>query len=206
LFDNKETYLWGDAFLVSPITEAGVKSHKTTLPEGVWFDFWNGTRYQGGADVEVPVRLQTIPVLVRAGAFVPMTGDIKTSSDYSSEKLTLHYYADSSVAQSSGEMYEDDGESYGAIESGEYDLLKFAANNSESALSFDFSREGKGYSNMPASRHVQLQIHNWSAEPSSVSWQGQVLDGDHFTLDSAQKLLTVRIDWSEKNANLVIRK
>ena len=60
-------YMLGPALLVSPVTEAGVTSWKTYLPEceGGWTDFWTGERYPGGHYVETCADLQTIPVFVR---------------------------------------------------------------------------------------------------------------------------------------------
>ena len=51
------------------------------LPPGAWFDFWDGTRYEGGRTASVGVTLQTIPVLVRAGSFVPMTGEAQKKKE-----------------------------------------------------------------------------------------------------------------------------
>ena len=69
LIDEKDAYFWGDAFLVAPVTDPGVDSVDVPLPRGAWFDFWGGTRYEGGTTASIPVTLETIPVLVRAGSF-----------------------------------------------------------------------------------------------------------------------------------------
>ena len=205
LFDEKDNYLWGDSFLVSPITEAGETHHRTKLPEGIWFDFWDDSKYQGGRLVDVPVSMKKIPVLVRAGAFVPMIDDIKSSRDYSTNKLTLHYYADESVMQSSGEMYEDDGESFGSIEKGRYDLLAFSASRINKELAVAFQRNGKGYQAMPKSRRVEMLIHNWESRPKEIKWNGQRVDTSQFSYDAANKILKVEFDWSAKNAKLLIQ-
>ncbi len=77
LIDEKNSYLWGDAFFVAPVMEPGLSSVNTDLPAGTWFDFWNDTRYEGARNVDIPVTLETIPVLVRAGSFIPMTPEIQ---------------------------------------------------------------------------------------------------------------------------------
>ena len=51
--DEKDAYLWGDAFLVAPVTEPGLTSVDVDLPAGAWFDYWSGTRYEGGMTVSV---------------------------------------------------------------------------------------------------------------------------------------------------------
>ena len=206
LFSVKDTYLWGDAFLVSPVTAAGVTQHTLKAPKGIWFDYWNDTRYQGGADITVPVTLQTLPVLVRAGAFVPMTAAGHTTEDYSSKNLSLHYYADESIKSSDGQMYEDNGDSFAAIEQKNYDLLKFSSTNSAEQLSFEFSRSGEGYSGMPESRKVSLIIHNWQSIPTFVNWQSHHLNDSNLVYSKENKTLTINFDWAARNAKLVIKK
>ena len=64
-----DTFMFGPAYLVHPVTAPGVTSWRTYLPatEGGWRDYWTGTTYEGGQWVETPVDLATIPVFVRGG-------------------------------------------------------------------------------------------------------------------------------------------
>ncbi|WKD50297.1 glycoside hydrolase family 31 protein [Microbulbifer spongiae] len=167
LFDINDTYLWGKDFLVAPVVEADVATVAVTLPGGTWFDYWNDTRYSGDRAL-VPVDLDTIPVLVRAGAFIPTIGDINTSRDYSSKSLTLDYYAHASAPVSSRYIYEDDGKTANAFAQGKFEKLHFSAHRIAGGLTFSFKREGDGYTGMPASRTVTLKIHNWQQAPAVV--------------------------------------
>ena len=45
--------------------------------------------------------LETMPVYVRAGAFVPMAKVVQSTRDYSTRSIDLHYYHDASVAKAS---------------------------------------------------------------------------------------------------------
>ncbi len=85
LYDVSDQYFWGDSLLVSPITESNKSKQSVTLPKGVWFDFWSDKRYIGNQSVDIPVTLNNIPVLVKAGAFLPMIKPIDTTHDYSSK-------------------------------------------------------------------------------------------------------------------------
>ena len=64
-----DTFMFGPAYLVHPVTAPGVTTWRTYLPatEGGWRDYWSGTTYEGGQWVETPVDLATIPVFVRGG-------------------------------------------------------------------------------------------------------------------------------------------
>ncbi|MBY6186821.1 DUF5110 domain-containing protein [Marinobacter hydrocarbonoclasticus] len=146
LFDNKDAYMWGDAFLVAPVVNPGVTAVSVPLPDGVWFDFFDGTRYEGGQTVSVPVTIDTIPVLVRAGSFVPMIDPINSTSEYDSETLTVHYYHDDSVTHASGMMYDDDGQNPEALAEGEYELVGFEAERGEQELTLSVASEGHNLS------------------------------------------------------------
>jgi oligosaccharide 4-alpha-D-glucosyltransferase len=206
LFDNKTAYLWGDAFLVSPITSANIKEQAVTVPKGVWFDYWTDTPYVGGAEVTVPVSLENIPVLVKAGAFVPMIESINNTNDYSSKQLTVHYYADTSVTTSKGQMYEDDGKTQGAIKHGAYDLLNFSATNTTAALSFDFNKEGGGYKSAPTTRDVTLVLHNMTTLPKRVLLDNVVLNESQYSFDLQSRLLTILFNWKGEATALKVIK
>jgi hypothetical protein len=202
LIDNARSYLWGDAFLVTPVVDAGVKSVPVDLPKGVWFDYFTGVKHQGSQTVDIKTSLETLPVLVRAGSFVPMIDDIQSTKDYDSSQLTLHYYADESVLSSYYEMYEDDGEMFQANLHGLYELLSFKVMNNRGNISFNLSHKGSGYSSMPTSRQMKLVVHNWQSEPSKVSigeYQPQQVDWNDET-----NILTIKFTWQHQPLTLRI--
>jgi oligosaccharide 4-alpha-D-glucosyltransferase len=198
LIDVKDSYFWGDAFFVVPVTDPGVESINTIVPRGAWFDFWTNRRYEGGQEAEIPVTLETIPVLVRAGSFVPMVPDIQTTEDYSSERLTLHYYADKTVRQSSGRMYEDDGKTRGNIENGFFEMLEFSADRTDDYLALKLKHEGS-YEGMPERRQLEIVIHNWTDPADMIRFNGEKIRGR-----LKDKILTVRIEWDHAPSLLEI--
>ena len=215
LLDEKNSYLWGDAFLVAPVTEPGVTSWPVQLPGGVWFDYFSTKRYAGTAKVEVPVTLNTIPVLVKAGSFVPMTKPVQSTRDYSSEQLTLHYYADSSIDCAKGEMYEDDGKTPDAIAKGEFERLNFYYLNDNGTQKFELRRSGD-YNGKPQSRELTLVVHNQSAKPSHISVDGRYIQlvpqparfarlKNVAYYDKASKQLSIKVDWQADLTQLAIR-
>jgi oligosaccharide 4-alpha-D-glucosyltransferase len=212
LIDEKDAYLWGDAFLVAPVTDPGVDSVNVDLPPGAWFDFWDGARYEGGRTASVGVTLETIPVLVRAGSFVPMIGEIQTTRDYTSEKLTVHYYADGSVDQSTGVMYDDDGVSRTSLADGRYELLNFAADHAGNTLAIGLERSGGSYEGMPSKRELTLVVHNWTSEIRSVRYGDTAVplrrklrrNGDSAVYDAERKRLSIRVTWDHAPVQLTV--
>ncbi|MEM8817321.1 MAG: TIM-barrel domain-containing protein [Pseudomonadota bacterium] len=211
LFDRADAYLFGDAFFVHPVTDPGLRTADVDLPPGVWFDFWSGDRVEGGAAHEVPVSLSSIPVFVRAGSFVPMVDAVQTTADYSSERLTLHYYADETISSASGYMFEDDGESRGSLDAGEYELLHFEAARSQDELTLSFSREGGDYTGRPERRELTVVIHNWSGDAGDIRFNGRlvpVLQSWPATAGPAavhtKNTLTIRVDWDHGKSALIV--
>ena len=84
LLNVADTYLWGDAFLVSTITDAGLKEKEVYLPKGsVWFDFVSDKKYQGGATYTIATAEDHIPVFVCGGSFIPMKEGMLNTQNYS---------------------------------------------------------------------------------------------------------------------------
>ena len=217
-FDNASSYLWGDAFLVTPVVTSNVNSVAINLPSGVWFDYFPdknkpSKKYQGNKTLNMPTRLETLPVLVRAGSFIPMIEDIQSTQDYDVSKLTLHYYADKSVSEANYEMYEDDGKTHQAIDKGLFELLQFSAKQ-QKHLSINLKRTSKGYKEMPNERTITLVIHNITQAPNKVTLNNTVLNNkvlnnkllNNKTLNEKIKSHKFKesIDWQDTNNTLTI--
>ena len=199
IINEKHTYLWGDAFLVRPVLEAGASDVTMPVPPGAWFDFWSDRRYDGGRMVTVPVTLETMPVLVRAGSFIPMVEPVRSTDFYSSRELTLHYYADASVPQSSGRMYEDDGHSRSSIKDGRNELLEFHSHQQGDHLRIALQRSEAAYAGMPDTRDLDIVIHNWKADVDVVRFAGKAVKGR-----KSGNTLTVRVTWNHEPVALEI--
>ena len=120
------SYLWGDAFLVTPVVDSAAKTVTVSFPTASnWYNFYTGKRVQFSETVknnatqciaqqQIPVAIDYIPVFVRGGAFVPMIKGISSTSDYKKGKLEIHFYSDDEVMKSTGQLVEDDGLTPGA--------------------------------------------------------------------------------------------
>ncbi len=110
-YDAKNQCMFGSQLLVCPVTTPADKRlnlAKTPvwLPEGRWTDFFTGRIYRGGQWVAMHRDLDSIPVLAKEGAIVPMY----RSAD--SNDLSLEQPLDIHIWRGCGEftLYEDDGE------------------------------------------------------------------------------------------------
>ena len=66
---EEDTYMIGD-LLVAPVTSEGKEERTVYLPEGEWFDFWNGQSYKGQNTIQVNAPLSRIPLFLREGGAV----------------------------------------------------------------------------------------------------------------------------------------
>lgn len=108
--DVQDQYLFGPAFLVSPVTEPGATSRAVYLPEGDWYDFWTGERLAGGRTVDAAAPYERMPLHVRAGSIVPFGPERQFSGEKPADPVRLVVYTGRDARFS---LDEDDGETNG---------------------------------------------------------------------------------------------
>ena len=110
LFDQSETYLWGNAILVSPILEKGKKTQVVYFPTtSDWIDFYTGEIISKGSTKVVETNLETIPTYVRAGAFIPMSKKLVNTEQFEKDAVQIHFYYTPELNASEGLYFYDDG-------------------------------------------------------------------------------------------------
>jgi oligosaccharide 4-alpha-D-glucosyltransferase len=169
-----ETYLWGNNFLVNPITKSAVTSTSIYFPKSNnWFDFYSDKKHQAGTTETIEVVEDHIPVFVRGGAFIPMIKTIQNTTKYSLDNFDLHFYFDESVANSSGKVYNDNGITANAFEKGEYEILNCISSNSNKILTLKLNTEtGKNYASNK--KEVSVIVHNIKPKRIFVNGQEQI--------------------------------
>ena len=108
-------FMLGDDILVAPVYTSmnlnkGWRKEDIYLPEGVWFDYWDGRVVPGPYTIDnYPITLEKLPIFVRGGAIIPMYPEMLYSTQKPKDVLTFDVYP---YGKSSFEMYEDDGNTY----------------------------------------------------------------------------------------------
>ena len=150
--ETTSTYYLGDSLVVSCFAE------KTTLPPGLWYDWWTGKPLEGGREVPV-ARSRAIGggLYVKAGAVIPMLPKgIQHMEKGWSDRMELHVWEG---ADGVGEWYEDDGDSLG-YRSGEYAVTPLAYKDGVLTIG---ERRGS-FAGMPATRRVTVVWHTPQGE------------------------------------------
>lgn len=197
-----DAYLWGDAFLIAPVTEPGLVERRVPLPAGnAWFDLWSGARHEGGQTITVPVTLDHIPVFVKAGSFVPMVEPIQNTEQYNPSRLQVHFYADRAVSASTGQLYDDDGKTPGAYEDDLFELLRFRSERpSGGNLVLRLEGERHDYPGRPDTRSIRYVVHALGRKPNAV-W----VDGNEKAiLEEPSETAPEGIVWSESDGLLIV--
>lgn len=146
-------YMFGKAFLVAPITEAGSIQREVYLPKSVdWYDFWTGKNYKGGTTVTADAPLDQIPLFIKAGSILPMGPVIQSSGEKTAEPLEIRVYKG---ADGEFTLYEDEGDNYN-YEKGQYSTITFTWNDAKKTLTIN-DREG-AYSGMETERRFNLVV------------------------------------------------
>ncbi|MBK6964295.1 MAG: DUF4968 domain-containing protein [Bacteroidales bacterium] len=207
LLTYDKAYMWGDAFLVSPVKEPGIREQTLYLPKGnTWTDFNTGIIYTGGTDITVPLSIDYIPVFVKGGSFIPMSIKATGTAGYSLDAFDLHYYADSLVPESKYRLYNDDGETPDAQEKGLFERMEFSASETHKILSLTLANSTTSDNFRNTSHQVNLKIHNLDQKPAGVRVNGSYARSADWTWNPDTKLLTVKTSCSQDPVKIEVMK
>ena len=163
-------YMFGKAFLVAPITEAGVAQRDVYLPKLLnWYDFWTGKRFEGGQTVKAEAPLDRIPLFVKAGSIVPMGPVVQHSAQDSNQELEIRIYEGGNGEFS---LYEDEGDNYN-YEKGQFSIILFTWDDATKTLTIA-DRSGS-FQGMLKKRifNVVLVKEVENMQRKSVDYQGE---------------------------------
>ena len=196
-----DTYMWGDAFIVSPVLAEGRTVQSVRLPAGEWHDFWTDEPVAGGGMVAVDAPLERLPVFVKAGSVIPMAMPALSSVTQPKDTVVLAVYPRRGIA-GTGSMYEDDGVTtaytMGAYSVSTYDVMMRDSSGSASVTLT--VNEGPGtYTGRPPGRQYIAEIHGVPGPPATVR------KGDSLIAGVAEPELRARPDawWYDASAEIL---
>ena len=179
--DVVDQYMFGPAFLVSPVTTYNARMRSVYLPNaaGGWYDFWTGTAAAGARTVQAAAPFDAIPVYVRAGSIVPIGPDLQYTGEKAADPIALYVYAGADGAFT---LYEDQGLT-NDYQSGAFSEIPLRWTESTRTLSIG-ARQGT-FTGMLASRTFQIILVSptkavgFSFTPTadrSVTYTGAAMD------------------------------
>lgn len=100
-----DQYLLGPSLMVAPLF-AGQSRRSVYLPQGAWYDFWNGKRYVGGHKIEISKPAEELPVFVKEDSLLPLAEPVDCVQPSTEFALTVNVYGKRPAPLT---LYEDDG-------------------------------------------------------------------------------------------------
>ena len=129
--DIADEYMFGPAFLVSPVYEYHARKREVYLPAGaLWYDFYGNHTFEGGRSISAAAPLGRMPLFVRAGSIVPAGPAIQYTGEKPDSPLTLLVYTGASGHFT---LYEDAGTNLD-YRHGRYATIPFAYDQATGTL------------------------------------------------------------------------
>jgi alpha-glucosidase len=172
-FEHPYQFFLGRDLLVAPVYRSQAASggwrEGVYIPEGRWTDYWTGIVTEAGPEgrvLDIPVDLATLPVLVRAGAILPMYPESLFDGQVPADPLTLDIYPG---GESEYVLYEDDGNTR-AYREGAFSHQRIAASAPEGSDEIEVVIEAASglFDGMIESRALVFQIHSRKA-PKAIA-------------------------------------
>src|SRR5450830_328369 len=157
----RNKFLLGRDLLVAPVYRSQAASggwrSGIHLPQGRWFDYWDGrqaTAPASGRDVDLQVTLDKLPVFVRAGAILPMYPEMLYDGQKPKDVLTLDLYP---AGRSQFDLYEDDG-STRQYQQGAASLQKIRMHEEQGRVDVELGAVEGSYAGQEARRAYALRV------------------------------------------------
>ena len=192
-YEVKNQFLFGTEVIVAPVTQprvSGLNVAKVTvwLPEGIWYDIFNGTMYRGGRTLDMYRTIDSIPVLAKAGGILPFTDEINgTQASQNPNTLRIKVFAG---ADGSFELYEDDNETC-LYEEGHCVITEMRYKENEEAVFTVLPSKGE-VSLIPQKRSYQVEMTGYqeaAMKSARVFVDGTVVSADMSYDENKQAVL-----------------
>lgn len=175
---TEHQFMLGESLLIAPVYTSGNinkgwRKEDIYLPEGRWIDYWDGRRITGPSVIDAyPAPLEKLPILVRAGAIIPMYPEMLYNDQKPKDPLTFDIYPHH---QSHFILYEDDG-STREYQNGKFakQLITVSAPGNHQAGDIEIRMGGLvgDFDGKLDTRIYQFQVH-CEAKPESITLDGQ---------------------------------
>jgi len=112
---ENDDFMIGRDLLVASVVEQGQRQREVWLPDNGegWYCFWSGVWFGGGQIITLNAPLERLPLLVRAGAGLPLSSRLAYADSAQDQSRELKLFPLRGDGQSEGMIFEDDGVSHG---------------------------------------------------------------------------------------------
>ncbi len=208
-----QQYYWGEDLLIAPILKKGAKEKAVYLPAGIWYDFISGERFKGGQMVTLETTLDRIPVLAKAGAWIPQNLTSGNSQQWEKGHSSWRVFLPRENGTISDTAFVDDGLMPETLENGHYTLFIGSSQLDDDLLTLQVKQLVTSRSDIEGER-VSIELIGLEEAPLRVKWQGKNYNSKSLTKgqpdsacfwDSNSKVLRLQGAWEEGKNKALIR-
>lgn len=125
-----DQYMMGDQIMCAPFID-GASTRDVYFPPGIWYDFNNNKKYEGGKNYSISMTLDEIPMFVKEGAILPLAKPIEFVTPETVFDVTCRVYGTSKGAIS---LFEDNSYTFD-FEKGKYNWITLSWNGKKGQVS-----------------------------------------------------------------------
>ena len=207
LYDDENyvnQYYFGDSIMISPIIKPlDVDMNRTIqkfyIPDGVWYDFKTGKRFQGNHKYISFYSIDDYPIFVKQGSIIPMAGPGSYMSVENPKDLEVHVFPGKS---NNYRLYEDDGITYDYLE-GKYNITEFDYNYRKSNYTLIIRSIEGDRSVIPSKRNYKIVFRNTKKSDNVVVYENQTVL-DNIETETTETDFVVYIKDIDTNSQLVV--
>ncbi len=184
----RNEFFFGTELIAAPITEHTSKKTNLAgvnvwLPEGRYTDIFTGRIYSGNGFVKMFRDMESIPVLAKEGAIIPMSSNDRTNDCSNPEKLEVMIYRGNNTFT----LYEDDGETL-SYQNGEYLKTAFTVAESGKTVSFRIAKAEGTAAVAPEIRTYILKFKDIIGASAKVAVDGEEKEVGVGTVDGTLEI------------------
>lgn len=190
---RQDEFLFGDHLMVCPVLEPDRQGRRLYVPRGKWYHFFTDELFEGGKEVLVDTPIDQIPVLVKAGAILPMQEPMLYVGEKNLETLELHVYYGEASEES--KLYEDQGDGYG-YKQGYYLHKSFTTLPGKEK--YRINQHQQGAMKSPYANY-KMVFHGFSQAPERIELNSEVYET---TINKEESTFSVTIPQDFKQLTL----
>lgn len=195
-------YFFGSELIVCPITEKADKrlnlgGAEVWLPQGKYTDIFTGRVYAGGTKLRMFRGTNSIPVLAKEGAIIPLSANGTDNNCKNPTDMEILIFSGNGEFR----LYEDDGETE-KYKNGEFSQTLFSVSRDNDTMCFSIEPVEGDASLVPEQRNYLLSFGNIADAEIECSHEHTAEKGQNFKLSvsvkSSEKLTVTLKNIKEK--------